>query len=328
VNSPTGVSQVLVEYAADGSELAELTYGLRLIGQDRGGVESYHLIDANDNVRLLTNAAGEVTDEYTYTAFGQSLEASGTTENPYRFAGERFGATENLGFFRARSYDSETGRFISRDPFQGVLDEPITRHRYLYANGNPVSFRDPTGLFSIAELGTASSILSSIQGSYTSALSNTLIAANRIANDFILVGTKGRELVFDALSNGFFSPGLFNILNDSNTTISNGFKLISQSAAQNLTNFGFSLFSPATTIRGAFRGLEFDFNLAGIVGAAVTGGGPSAVVPSLPQLGPLANLASGAAAVTETAVGGGNITDQLVGQTSGLIVSVVNAFTQ
>ncbi len=36
------------------------------------------------------------------------------------------------------------GRFISRDSYQGRLAEPVSLHRYLYANSNPISFRDPT----------------------------------------------------------------------------------------------------------------------------------------------------------------------------------------
>lgn len=34
------------------------------------------------------------------------------------------------------------------DPLAGVRSEPMTLHRYLYANANPVNFSDPSGLFS------------------------------------------------------------------------------------------------------------------------------------------------------------------------------------
>lgn len=44
----------------------------------------------------------------------------------------------------ARSYDPTTGRFISDDPITDFSDTQQT-NGYTYANGNPVSFSDPTG---------------------------------------------------------------------------------------------------------------------------------------------------------------------------------------
>ncbi|WP_254712176.1 polymorphic toxin-type HINT domain-containing protein, partial [Streptomyces sp. TRM64462] len=52
----------------------------------------------------------------------------------------------------AREYDASTGRFISADPIIDITD-PLQMNGYTYANGNPVTFADPTGLI-IAECGT------------------------------------------------------------------------------------------------------------------------------------------------------------------------------
>jgi len=38
-----------------------------------------------------------------------------------------------------------TGRFMSRDPEDGSLTNPVTLHKYLYGNGDPVNQIDPTG---------------------------------------------------------------------------------------------------------------------------------------------------------------------------------------
>jgi hypothetical protein len=38
-----------------------------------------------------------------------------------------------------------TGRFLSRDPLDGDPTNPASLHKYLYANGDPVNGKDPTG---------------------------------------------------------------------------------------------------------------------------------------------------------------------------------------
>ena len=56
--------------------------------------------------------------------------------------------------------DPTTGTFISMDSYAGNGMDPITLHKYLYANANPVTYSDPTGYFSLAEC----SVVQSIQG--------------------------------------------------------------------------------------------------------------------------------------------------------------------
>ena len=39
----------------------------------------------------------------------------------------------------------ETGTFVSRDTYSGNTNSPVTLHKYLYANANPVTYSDPSG---------------------------------------------------------------------------------------------------------------------------------------------------------------------------------------
>lgn len=48
----------------------------------------------------------------------------------------------------------ETGRFVSKDTFEGVDADPATLHKYLYASANPVMFVDPSGKFLAATMGS------------------------------------------------------------------------------------------------------------------------------------------------------------------------------
>ena len=51
----------------------------------------------------------------------------------------------DLTHLGAREYDPNTGRFISVDPLMDLSD-PQQMHGYAYANNNPVTFNDATGL--------------------------------------------------------------------------------------------------------------------------------------------------------------------------------------
>lgn len=53
--------------------------------------------------------------------------------------------TTGLTHIGAREYDQNTGRFLSADPIIDTTD-PLQMNGYTYANGNPVSKSDPTGL--------------------------------------------------------------------------------------------------------------------------------------------------------------------------------------
>jgi RHS repeat-associated protein len=159
--------QVLEEYnPINGTVISSYVYGLDLISQNRGGVKSFYLYDGLGSVRALTDTSGAVTDSYNYDVYGNLLNSSGSTSNNYRFTGEQF--DPNLGdyYLRDRYYGTDIGRFTRADSYEGSTSDPFSLNDYLYANGNPVIFTDPTGKFSIAEFSAAESIrntLASIQ---------------------------------------------------------------------------------------------------------------------------------------------------------------------
>ena len=92
-----------------------------------------------------TNSAGTITDTYEYDAFGNKINSTGTTPNSYLYRGEQYDPDLGLYYLRARYYNPLTGRFMSRDLEDGQRSDPSTLHKYLYAGGDPVNAKDPSG---------------------------------------------------------------------------------------------------------------------------------------------------------------------------------------
>ncbi|MGH9383813.1 MAG: RHS repeat-associated core domain-containing protein, partial [Vicinamibacterales bacterium] len=147
-----GLTQVLA--AVSGGDVTTYSHGHDLISQVRSDTgPRYYQYDGLLSTRHLTDKTGTATDAYTYDAFGITLTATGSTPNDFLYRGEQL--DPNLGFYylRARHYMQATGRFLTTDPFEGVTFDPPSLHRYLYANADPVNRWDPSGEFSLIEIG-------------------------------------------------------------------------------------------------------------------------------------------------------------------------------
>jgi len=146
--NPTGYPQVLDELT-NGVVTRTYTYGLQRISEDQivngGWTPSFYGYDGGGNLRQLTNMAGAVTDTFEYDAFGNKINATGTTPNNYLYRGEQYDGDLGLYYLRARYYNPATGRFMSRDPEDHAPTAPNQLHKYLYAGGDPVNAFDPTG---------------------------------------------------------------------------------------------------------------------------------------------------------------------------------------
>ncbi len=138
----TGYSQVLK--AVTGTDTVYYTRGFELISRREGTNASYYLYDGGLSVRALTNESGVVTDTLVFDAFGNETGRTGTTDNSYRFQGEEKDST-GLYYLRARYMDPSTGTFTSMDTYSGSLSDPVSLHKYLFANANPVMYSDPNG---------------------------------------------------------------------------------------------------------------------------------------------------------------------------------------
>jgi len=95
-------------------------------------------------VTSLTAANGSLAQTYTFDAFGELTNSAGSLTNLFQYTAREFDPETGLYYYRARYYDATTGRFVNEDPLF-LAGGDIDLYRYTW--GNPVIYRDPTGLY-------------------------------------------------------------------------------------------------------------------------------------------------------------------------------------
>jgi RHS repeat-associated protein len=153
--NPTGYAQVVEELTGT-AVMRRYTYGLQRISQTQllngAWTTSFYGYDGFGTVRQLTDPTGAVTDTYDYDAWGNAVNATGSTPNNYRYRGEQYDPDLRLYYLRARYLNPLSGKFLTTDPKKyKPLDsqhnpaDPRKSHGYIYAGANPIDLFDPSG---------------------------------------------------------------------------------------------------------------------------------------------------------------------------------------
>ena len=142
IDTNTPFAQVITESKENGTEV-HYTYGNGLLSD---GSHTF-LTDALGSTRGLVDNSEQLTDSYSYTPYGTLSSHEGTSENSFLFTGEQLDSETGNYYLRARYYDPAISRFLSRDTYDGKLNDPLSQNHYLYAGGNPVMYVDPSGHF-------------------------------------------------------------------------------------------------------------------------------------------------------------------------------------
>lgn len=113
---------------------------------------SDHLGSSN----VITNLNGEAVQETVNYPFGHPRnDFCANPDNPfgadYKYTGKELDKESGLMYYEARYYEAVTGRFVSVDPLGMIpdglpLDTSHSLNLYAYALGNPILYKDPTGL--------------------------------------------------------------------------------------------------------------------------------------------------------------------------------------
>jgi RHS repeat-associated protein len=173
VNPSMGIGLDVQDLVTDGSGnlLANYIYAgsAPLMRLDANGNPVYYLTDGMGSVIGLANGAGQSVAKYSYDGFGNIRNSSGsdsaasTLGGDFRFQGQWLESESGLYYMRARDYDANTGRFISRDPVDLIQTEPESFDPYQFVYDNPYIFTDPTGEFTLIEINSADKISKILQ---------------------------------------------------------------------------------------------------------------------------------------------------------------------
>jgi RHS repeat-associated protein len=111
----------------------------RFTRTDASGTYNF-LTDALGSTVALTDSTGNSQTQYSYDPYGSQSASGAYSTNSYTYTGRE---TDGLGidYYRARYYNSTTGRFLSEDPAGFMAGTNF----YKYVLDDPTDYRDPYG---------------------------------------------------------------------------------------------------------------------------------------------------------------------------------------
>ncbi|MCG9875205.1 MAG: RHS repeat-associated core domain-containing protein [Leptospiraceae bacterium] len=117
------------------------------------GMYFYHP-DHLGSITMITDGRGNVLaggerggkSHITYRPYGEILrtDSFGPDISKYKYTGQEEDRESGLMFYKARYYDSKIGRFLQADSM-AFPNQIQGMNRMMYVEGNPVSYRDPSG---------------------------------------------------------------------------------------------------------------------------------------------------------------------------------------
>ncbi len=138
-------ANLIEETDLSGNLLARYVFGSGIdepLAASRGTSTEFYQADGLGSITSLSTTAGVMSDSFVYDSFGNVTSSTGSFAQPFRYTGREWDAETGLYYYRARYYDSTTGRFLSEDPidFAGGINF------YMYVGNAPTEMTDPTGL--------------------------------------------------------------------------------------------------------------------------------------------------------------------------------------
>jgi len=120
----------------------------RALAMEQAGAIYHFVYNEHGDVRKVVDSNGQVVATYSHDEFGNETSSTGTLYNPLRCSGANnayFDSETGLYKMGARYYKPAIGRWITRDSISGASQAPVSQHKYIYAEDDPVNKTDETG---------------------------------------------------------------------------------------------------------------------------------------------------------------------------------------
>lgn len=159
VIDPTSrLQRVLAETDVSGTITNYYTHGFGMIAQitPTAAYYQYHF-DVRGSTVGITNSTENLVNRYSYDPFGVVTSSAEQITNPFLYMGQHGVTSEPFGllFASRRFYNPMLGRFLTKDPVEGVLGNPQTFNEYIYSLNNPVKLMDPSGMTGQTDSGSS-----------------------------------------------------------------------------------------------------------------------------------------------------------------------------
>lgn len=141
-------AEVLVEQNINGRVDTVYTYGNERISREMFNQTSrtaYYIHDSWGSVSGLTDAEGQLTKTYRYSANGELTYGGAKYENEYTYNGESYNPNIQSQYLRARYYSVVHASFLTEDSYLGNIVQPLTLNRYNYCISSWLNYVDPSG---------------------------------------------------------------------------------------------------------------------------------------------------------------------------------------
>lgn len=135
---------ILNAQEVDGMKMSYIN-GHQTLAKVQDGKIYYYIYNSHGDVIKLVDKNGTVVNEYSYDVWGITKTIKSETYNDLRYTGQIYDEESGNYYLRARYYNPQIKRFISRDGYEGTLDNPISQNRYIYCLNSPLIYSDPSG---------------------------------------------------------------------------------------------------------------------------------------------------------------------------------------